>query len=305
MLYSIVVPVYNSCKTLEELAARIRKTFESLKIDYELILVDDGSLDNSWATMLKLKKEFPAHLKIIRFVRNFGQHNALLCGIKHADGDFIITIDDDLQHPPEEMVKLIQKQEQTRAELVYGCYHRNQHDIIKVAAGNLVSNISKIRSKIPGKGSSFRLFTRNLGQQIFEHRQSFVYIDELLLWYTNDISFVTVEHHKRKAGKSGYSKIKLLALGLNLMWHYTAIPLKIMIYSGFFISTLSFFAAVYFILKKVLVHTAPQGYTSLIVAILFSTGIIVLSLGIIGEYMVRIYHVHNKKPSYAVKESVL
>ena len=156
----------------------------------------------------------------------------------------------------------------------------------------------------PGEGSSFRFITKQLGKQILEHAQNFVFIDELLLWYTGDISFVKVEHEKRKSGKSGYSKIKLFKLSLNLMLYYTAIPLKLMIYGGFFAAFFSFFLGIYFIVKKIFLHV-PHGYTSIIVTILFSTGIIIFSLGIIGEYLIRIYMVQNKKPSYAIKQALL
>ena len=243
-------------------------------------------------------------IKAIRFVRNFGQHNAVFCGFAHASGDFFITIDDDLQHPPEEIPKLIEKFKETASDLIYGFYKKKRHSPFRNFGSRVIKRSAKMLFDAPGEGSSFRLITKQLGQQILEHSQNFVYVDELLLWYTGDISFVKVQHEKRKSGKSGYSKIKLFKLSLNLMLYYTAIPLKLMTYGGFFVALFSFLLGIYFIVKKIFLHV-PHGYTSIIVAILFSTGIIIFSLGIIGEYLIRIYMVQNKKPSYSIKQKLL
>jgi heme/copper-type cytochrome/quinol oxidase subunit 4 len=158
--------------------------------------------------------------------------------------------------------------------------------------------------KAPGEGSSFRLFSRQLAEQLLKHSQEFVYIDELLLWYTDNIGFVKVEHQKRKYQKSGYSTAKLFKITFNLMIYYTAVPLKFMTYGGLGFSVISFLIGLYYIIKKIFFHHAPPGYTSLIVAILFSTSIIIFSLGIIGEYLHRIYKVQNKKPSYSIREKI-
>ncbi|NVO01940.1 MAG: glycosyltransferase family 2 protein [Bacteroidetes bacterium] len=302
--YSVIVPVYNSSETLEELFTRIQKCFNSLCKSFEIIFVDDGSRDDSWKLISEIKKQFPEQVKAIRFVRNFGQHNAIFCGISHANGKFFITIDDDLQHPPEEIPKLIEKYKETSSDLVYGYFKKKHHSFLQNFGSKLIKKSAKVMYDSKGEGSSFRLITNQLGKQLLEHSQNFVFIDELLLWYTGDISFVKVEHEKRKSGNSGYSKIKLLKLSINLMLYYTAIPLKLMIYGGFFAAFFSFFLGIYFILKKIF-YNVPHGYTSIIVTILFSTGIIIFSLGIIGEYLIRIYMVQNKKPPYAIKQKLL
>jgi len=169
----------------------------------------------------------------------------------------------------------------------------------------MIKKSAKVLYHAPGEGSSFRLITNQLAKSILEHSRNFVFIDELLLWYTGDISFVKVKHEKRKSGKSGYSKIKLFRLSLNLMLYYTAIPLKLMTYGGFLAAFFSFMLGIFFIYKKVVLHVAPHGYTSIIVTVLFSMGIIILCLGIIGEYLIRIYMVQNKKPPYAIKKKLL
>jgi polyisoprenyl-phosphate glycosyltransferase len=302
--YSVIIPVYNSSATLFELFGRLHKVFESLQKSCEFIFVDDGSTDSSWKILTDLKKQNTDIIKAIRFVHNFGQHNAIFCGLAHASGKFLITIDDDLQHPPEEIPKLIEKYAETGSDLVYGFYKKKKHSPFRNLGSRMIKKSAKVLYDAPGEGSSFRLITYRLGKQILEHAQNFVFIDELLLWYAGDISFVKVEHQKRITGRSGYSKIKLFKLSINLMLDYTAIPLKLMIYGGFTAAFFSFILGVYYILKKIFLH-APHGYTSIIVAILFSTGIIVFSLGIIGEYLIRIYMVQNKKPPYNIRQALL
>lgn len=303
-MYSVIIPVYNSQNTLEELFERIDKCFEKHQLKYELIFVDDGSEDHSWQVLRKLKENYNEKIKAIRFVRNFGQHNAVFCGLSYVTGEFIITLDDDLQHPPEEIPKLIEKHKKTSSELVYGFYKKKKHSLFRNFGSKMIKKSSRFLYNSSGEGSSFRLFKSELGSKIQNHSQSFVYIDELLLWYAADISFVKVEHEKRKTGKSGYSSIKLFKLTQNLVLYYTAIPLKIMVYGGFFAAIISFILGIYFIVRKIFFHV-PHGYTSVIVTILFSTGIIIFSLGIIGEYLTRIYMVQNKKPPYNIKQTLL
>jgi len=299
--YSIVIPVYNSENTLEELFSRIQKVFAGLHKRFEVVFVDDCSKDHSWDILVKMKEKHPELLTVIRLSRNYGQHNAVFCGMEHSTGELIITLDDDLQIPPEEIPKLISKFGESDADLVYGYYGKKKHGIVRNFGSYFIKKSSRILLQSPGEGSSFRLLTRQLAQNILKHNQEFMYIDELLLWYTGNIAFVQVEHRRRSSNQSGYSTWKLMKLSFNIVIYYTAVPLRIMTYGGFILSVLSFFLAIRFIINK-LIHDVPLGYTSLIVAILFSTSIIMLCLGLIGEYLTRIYKVQNKKPPYSIKK---
>lgn len=301
IIYSVIVPIFNSAESLEELVHRIKNTLESYQDTYEIILIDDGSNDDSWEVISQLKKENNALLKTICFTKNFGQHNAVLCGIEKAIGHYIITIDDDLQVPPEEISKLIAASKTTQADLIYGYFADKKHSFFRNMGSAIVKKTGKAIYNSPGEGSSFRLIKSDLAKKIVSHLQSFVYIDEILLWYTHNIHFIKVDHVPRKYSKSGYSASKLFSMSANIVFYYTAMPLKIMVYSGIICSILSFLTGIYFIIRKVL-FKVPHGYTSLIVAILFSTGVIILCLGIIGEYLNRIYIVQNKKPPYAIRE---
>jgi undecaprenyl-phosphate 4-deoxy-4-formamido-L-arabinose transferase len=300
MKYSVVVPVYYSEESLAELFQLLSVVFNELGVDFEVIFVDDGSPDNSWEVIKKLKAENPGNITAIRLSQNYGQHNATFCGLSFAKGDFVITIDDDLQTPPQEIRKLIRKYEETQAEVVYGIYPDKKHSSFRNVGSTSFKKSSKLLHNAPGEGSSFRLMTADLVKKILNHPTDFVYLDEILTWYTQEIAFEEVLHMPRKYKDSGYTPVKLFGLAANILLYYTMIPLKFLVYGGLTISLLTLIYGAYFIVKK-LAYDVPLGYTSLIVAILFSTSIILFSLGVIGEYLRRIYQIQNRKPPYSIR----
>ena len=298
--YSIVVPVYNSSESLEELFLRTEKTITGLGKTFEVIFVDDASMDNSWEILCSLQKRYSEKIIAIRLARNFGQHNATICGIANASGTYTITLDDDLQNPPEEILKLVSTMEKSDADLVYGIYGRKNHSLARNLGSYALKSSSHRFFRNKGKGSSFRLMKTPLAKCLLNHQINFIFIDELFNWYTSHIEFVLVEHQKRPYQKSTYTSHSLFSMFSNLVIYYTAIPLKIMVYGGFISALISFILGVGFIYRKI-VHDVPLGFTALIVAILFSTSIILLSLGVIGEYLSRIYLVQNRKPPFSIK----
>ncbi len=301
--FSVVIPVYNSKDSLTELFNRTKAVFSSAGYNFEVIFVDDGSTDKSWDVLKEIKVNNPDYAKIIRLNKNFGQHNAIMCGFTFATGEKVITIDDDLQNPPEEIIKLIDTNRDNGSDVTYGIYTKKQHNFARNIMSKGVAKSSKIFMKGNDKGSSFRIIDGSIIKKILNHNITFIFIDEILQWYTNKISFVDVEHHKREFNKSGYSKRKLFQIASNLLYYYTNIPLKLMVYGGMIISFISFALAIKYFLQK-LFYDVPAGYTSIIVAILFSTGIIVFSLGIIGGYLSRIQLVQNKKPPFYIEEVI-
>lgn len=301
--YSVIVPVFNSSESLKELYHQIADTFISLKKSYEVIFVDDDSADTSWKVLVELQKEFYEHVIAIKLAKNFGQHNATLCGIAAASSEFIVTIDDDLQNPPKEIIKLIEKMNATDADLVYGIYSTKQHSMVHNLGSATLKSSSRRMFQTKGAGSSFRLIKASLAKNLLNHQINFIYIDELFNWYTNNIEFATVEHNKRPYQKSNYSPRSLFSIVTNLVIYYTAVPLQLMVYGGFISSLFSFFIGLVFIYKK-LVQDVPLGFTAMIVAVLFSTSVILLSLGVLGEYLSRIYNVQNRKPPYSIKTTL-
>ena len=298
--YSVVVPVFNSEASLPELLERLMRVMNETGKPFECLFVDDGSKDGSWETLKKFKEDFPEIVTAIRLAKNFGQHSATFCGFNFAKGDFIITLDDDLQCPPEEIPKLIRRMEETDAELVYGIYGKKRHSLFRNMGSRTIKKISSLLGR-QKDGSSFRLISSNIIQKLIIHQQNFVFIDEILHWYTDFVAFTVVEHHPRKYSRSMYNTRKIWSLLANIMYYYTSLPLKLMVYGGLISSAFFLILSVIFAAKKIFFNV-PLGYTSLIVAILFSTSLILLSLGVIGEYLSRIYMVQNKKPLYSIKK---
>jgi len=299
---SVLIPVFNSQETINELFNRIDSAFSKIENKYQLVLVDDGSRDDSWNEIEKLKKANHEKIIAVRLAKNFGQHNAILCGFHFCKGDLVLTMDDDLQHPPEEIEKLILRQEETNADVVYGIPSSKKHTSLRNAGSRFVKITSEYSSKEISGGSSFRLIKQTITDEIkINQHTNFLFLDTIINWYTAHIELVSVEHHLRKSGKSGYTFLKLVQLYLNITINYTATPLKFMTYGGLLFSIITFFFGMYFIVKKIVRHV-PLGYTSIIVSILFGTSIILFCLGIIGQYLYKLYQLQNKKPPYSVQK---
>lgn len=300
---SVVVPVYNSRESIAELLERLHSTFAQLnKYSLEVVMVNDGSKDDSWEVLQEQKKRYPDTLKAINLSKNYGQHNALLCGFGFASGDFVVTMDDDLQHPPEEVTKLIQRQEETQADIIYGMYDEKHHSLVRNLGSIFVRKTSSYRKQNKDGGSSFRLIRKELIDVLVEkHSQHFLYLDATLNWYNSNVQLVTVRHDRRKYGQTGYSLTRLFSIYVNVLYYYSTKPLKVIIAVGLISSLATFLLGLRFIYRKIL-FDVPLGYTSIIVAIMFSTSLILLCLGIIGNYLYKLYDLQQNKPPYSVKK---
>jgi len=302
MKYSVVIPVYNSAPTLGELCQRIQETLNSHG-SYEIILVDDGSTDGSWKTLKEIQKHSPANIRIVRLSKNFGQHNAITCGFSIAKGEYVITMDDDLQHPPEEIPKLIAKQTETDSDVVYGIPKTRRHSFLRIAGGYFTRRSSNMVKGNP-EGSSFRLIRKVIVEQIGSHQNNaMIFIDEILGWYTSSVATVDVEHHARKNGKSGYSTLGLVRLYFDIVINHSAIPLKLMTWVGFISSVITLFLGIVFIIRKFMMKV-PVGFTAQIVAILFSASILMMCMGIVGQYLYKLFLLQNRKPNFSIREQL-
>jgi undecaprenyl-phosphate 4-deoxy-4-formamido-L-arabinose transferase len=299
-LLSVIVPVFNSIDTLEPLFLGIRDTLDRLGYPFEVIFVEDGSRKKSWERLVELKTEWPDLISIIKLSRNFGQNSATVCGINHSQGEWVITIDDDLQTPPEEIEKLIAAFESGDADVVYGIYSKQKSSIIRRLGSKGIKTLFRYLVKGAEIGSSFRLMGGNVIGELKKHDDPLVFIDQVVAWYTRDVAFVEVTHRKRENGKSGYSLFRLLNLALKLIIYYTDLPLRLMVYMGIISSVISFGFGVYFIGMKWM-YDAPLGFTAIIVSVFFAASLILFSLGIVGLYITRIYLVQVKKPLYSIK----
>lgn len=298
--YAIVVPVYNGVNTLNELFERTKQTMAGIDATFRMVFVDDCSKDGSWDTIKALKKKHPTQVTAIKLARNSGQHNATLCGLHHGNADFVVTIDDDLQMPPEEIPKLIARQKETEADLVYGVFDIKKHAAIRNAGSWFVNKFFYYFANTSGNGSSFRLVSSNLAERLRNVNQKYLLLDEVLSWYTSSVSNVSVSHQHREKGRSGYSALKLTLLTFNYIINYTVLPLRLMTYLGIFGSLICLILSIIYIYQK-LSYDVELGFTSLIVAIFFSTSLILFCLGIIGEYISRLY-VKDGSPYYVIKE---
>ena len=303
--YSVVIPVYNSHEGLKELYTEITNTFSEINSSFEVIFVDDFSTDNSWDILQEIKQENTnKNITIVKLSKNFGQHKATLCGIELTNGERTITIDDDLQVHPKEILKLINELNNNDLDVVYGSYINKKHSKIKNTGSKLIQPQTEIPIDSNFKASSFRLFKTELRKNFtFVKNKTHIFIDEILLWNTANIGAVHVEHSERKYNTSSYSPKKLFKLGLNVLLFTTNIPLKLMTIFGFLGSLGSFILGIRFLYRR-LVFDVPLGYTSIIVTILFSTSILLLMFGIIGKYINELYLSINQKPPYLIHKIV-
>ena len=307
-LYSVVVPVYNSEHTLHELYERVSKVFdETLHEDFEMILVDDGSKDHSYEVMEELHDK-DNRVKIIQQARNFGQHPALLCGFKYVKGDFIITMDDDLQHPPEEIPKLVQvMNERDDVDVIIAKYEGRKHNIIR-RMGTWVSvyATSKMLKKPRDlEITSFRLIRRFIVDAIVKMDVHLPQIGNLLVQTSNRIINVSVHHDARKYGKSGYS---FKRLAKDLIYDITtnsAFPLIVVRDLGITSFVISVVLALFYLIRYFLYGVSVEGWTTLVLFMLGYNGVILLSIGIIGEYLMHILDEAKKMPNYVERRKKL
>jgi len=301
---SVVIPVYRSESTLHALHERLTAVLTGLGRNYELVFVDDGSPDNAWTVLEEIARTDSQHVVVIRLMRNYGQHNALMCGFRHARGSVIVTMDDDLQNPPEEMGKLIQHVENGEYDLVYGQYEEKHHHAGRNLGSSVVNVFFRLVFRSPITVTSFRAIRRELVAAILPYNLNFTFVDGLLAWNTQRIGDVVVEHHARQNGRSGYSLAKLLTLSLNLFTNFSLFPLQVASATGLLSALVGLGTGGYYLLKALFRNIAVPGYASTIVAVMVLGGLQLLALGIIGEYLGRVHLNINRKPQYTVRQVI-
>jgi glycosyltransferase involved in cell wall biosynthesis len=302
-LYSVIVPVFNSEKTLEELCERILALQDKEELRIEILLVNDGSEDESENLVRELCKKHKGKITGITLSKNCGQHKALLCGIQNCYGDFAITIDDDLQYYPEDIALLIANQKQTNADVVYGVHGQKRHGLLHNAGSHAVAKIFEKYAHIPQKGSSFKLITRHVIDRVKDYNHPYVFLDEILGWYSRHTSYEPIRHENRKEGISGYSTTKLITYAIQIILSYTTLPLRLITWFGLTAFFVCLIIIIYFIYMKY-TYGAEIGFTALIVSIIMSTGLILFSIGIIGEYISRLFVIQTGRPLFVIKEIV-
>jgi undecaprenyl-phosphate 4-deoxy-4-formamido-L-arabinose transferase len=298
---SVVIPVFRSESVLEPLFERLTAVLDATERSYEIVFVDDGSPDRSWDVLCELRARSPERVTAIQLMRNFGQHNALMCGFAHARGHYIVTMDDDLQNPPEEVPKLLEAIRKGDLDVVYGQYDKKQHHQGRNLGSKVVNAFFRLVFRSRATITSFRIIRRDVLESILSYDLNFTLVDGLLAWNTRRIGTVPVEHHPRQEGGSGYSLGKLLTLALNLFTNFSLLPLQIASFVGLLAALGGFALGAYYLLQYFAGNIAVPGYASTITAIFVLGGLQLLSLGIIGEYLGRLHLNVNRKPQYTIR----
>jgi len=304
MSISVVVPVYNSAGTLGALVSRLGPVLGATGDSYELILVNDGSLDRSWdmASQLAAQHDW---IVVINLMRNYGQHNALLCGIRAARCDTIVTMDDDLQNPPEEIPKLLARLDEGY-DVIYGTPIRQQHGLWR----DLASTATKLAlqgamgAQTARQVSAFRAFRTPVREAFADYRGAFVSIDSLLAWGTTKFGSVPVRHEPRTVGASNYTFRKLLAHSMNMMTGFSTLPLRFATYIGFAFTLIGLMVLAVVVFRYFTAGDSVPGFPFLASIIAIFSGAQLFALGIFGEYLARVFVRITYAPPYIVRHTV-
>jgi len=301
---SVVVPVYNSEGTLRNLVSRLRPVLESISEEFEVILVNDGSRDNSWEVISQLAGE-SKRLVGLDLMRNYGQHNALLCGIRAARFDKTVTLDDDLQNPPEEIPRLLE-QIKKGTDVVYGTPREEQHGLWR----DLASLVTKLALQTTmgvqsaRSVSAFRAFRTDLRAAFDSFQGPFVSIDVLLTWATARFGAVAVRHEARTIGVSNYTFRKLVTHAFNMMTGFSTFPLRFGSLVGFSFTLFGFGILAYVLIRYLIEGSSVAGFPFLASIIAIFSGVQLFALGMIGEYLARMHLRLMERPVYTIRRQL-
>jgi undecaprenyl-phosphate 4-deoxy-4-formamido-L-arabinose transferase len=304
-MISIIIPVFNSENAIEIL---VDKIIEGLgkHYEFEIILINDSSVDGSEEKCKKLVEKY-SNVALYSLSKNVGEHNAVMAGLNKCTGDYAAIMDDDLQHSADSLLKLIQFgiKEKNNFDVVYTYYDKMKHNFFRNFGrkfNDLMANLVLDKPKFLYL-SSFKLVNRFLITEIIKYKSPFAYIDGIILGITNRIGRVKVEHDKRVYGKSGYTIKKLLQVWSSMFTGFSVIPLRLSLGLGWILSVLGFIFALSTLVEKIVDNTVPSGYTALIIIVTIFSGVILIALGLLGEYVGRIFISLNKKPQFIIRNS--
>jgi len=305
--YSVVVPVYNSTESLVELHRRLVQTFETtIQASFEILFVDDASPNPAtWPTIESIKKEDP-RVRAFQLMRNSGQHNATMCGLRHTRGSYVVMMDDDLQHPPEEVPKLIEALRQhPRWDAVLGVPEHRAHASYRNVASILVNRFIgwSIRKPPHVTLASFRLITRELCDALVEYKGHIITIGSLICMCTQGVGNAEVAHASRAHGKSGYSYRKLIGLAVSNVFNFSDLPLKIISWLGFLSAVLAVAMSIYILYLKLTGGITQAGFATIVLLVSFYSGALLFAVGILGQYIMRIMRAATAQQQFTVRHA--
>lgn len=302
-MISIVIPVYNSENNIEKLYLELKKTFDFKNIIFECIFIDDGSVDNSWKEILKISKKF-SNIFGYKLSKNFGQQNATLLGARKSNYDLIVTMDDDFQHPPKEIFKLVDKMDK-ETDVVYGVPHEEKRNMFRNFFSIFIKIFFKKILKIDHarKFNSFRIFRKKIIGDLDKFNSSIVDIDALLSWSTNNVKSVELNNDYRKKGKTGYNFFNLIDYFFNMLVGISTAPLRLALYLSVIFLIFGFVLFVYVIFTFFIFENVVPGFTFLASLILIFSAVQIFLIGLVGEYISKIFSKSVNKPQYIIKKT--
>ena len=302
---SFVIPCYRSEHTLPHVVTEINEKMRTLdQYEYEIILVNDCSPDNTIETIRQLCREH-SNIKGISFARNFGQHSALMAGLRHSCGDYVVCLDDDGQTPADQVDRLLNKLEEGY-DAVYAKYEHKHHSVFRNMGSRVNERMTRVMLEKPAElyVSSYFAVRRFVVEDMIRYENSYPYVIGLVLRATKNITNVVVDHRDREEGTSGYTLKKLLGLWFNGFTAFSVKPLRIATCIGGISAVAGFLYGIYTIIKRLVNPAVPMGFSSTMAALVFFGGMIMLMLGLIGEYIGRIYISLNNSPQYVIREKI-
>jgi glycosyltransferase involved in cell wall biosynthesis len=302
--FSVVVPVYNSAGVVGDTVDKIVETFEAQGLSYELILVNDGSPDNSW-DVIAAKARANQHVIALKLLKNYGQHNANLAGLRESTGDYVITMDDDLQNPPDQVRILIAKAMEGH-DVVFGEFETKQATSYRRLGSKLIGQINRRVFGQPPEliVSNFRIIRRDVVERICASRTSYPYITGQSLLYSHSAVHVKVRHDQRTVGKSTYSTFRIIRLVLTILFSYSVFPLRVAAAIGFIVASLSFILGAFYLVSGWIKGTRVPGWTTLVVLTATFNGVTIMLLSMLGEYIVRTLNTVSSTDSYHVVDRI-
>lgn len=300
---SIVIPVYNAEKTIHRLVDELIRDLD-FHCRLEIILVNDNSIDRSEEVCISLYEKYKKVIKFYSLSMNVGEHSAVMAGLNKATGDYIVIMDDDFQNPISEVVKLVNAALENDHDVVYSYYEKKRHSLFRNLGSWFNDRVANLMLKKPKDLylSSFKILNRFLVDEIIKYHAPFPYIDGLILQVTDKIWKVKVEHHERQESRSGYTFKKLTLLWLNMFTNFSILPLRSSIILGLIFALVGLALGIYTVIEKILYPDLPIGFASLIVSISVFSGIQLIMLGVVGEYIGRVFLSLNRKPQYTIKK---
>jgi undecaprenyl-phosphate 4-deoxy-4-formamido-L-arabinose transferase len=297
---SIVIPVYNSGGCVARLTDLLQKSLKG--IPYEQIMINDGSRDDSWIRIKEIAGK-NKNVTGINLRKNFGQDNAIIAGLNHATGEYVVIMDDDLQHNPADIPKLYAKVIQGY-DLCYANFRKKNQALWKNIGSWVNGKIAEFLIEKPSNIylSPFKIVHIDVVKEVIKYKGPHPYIDGLLFQTTNSITQIDIDHHRRFKGKSNYNLFKSIKVFVILAVNFSVRPLRFAAFSGFLFSAIGFLIGTYYLIKQIIEPEEIEGWTTLVVLLLFLGGLILLSLGIIGEYLGKTYLNLNSIPQFVVKE---